>query len=136
MVYSPQIIENYQLQSGEGLSVGFVVTWLIGDLCNTSGAILAGLQPTIIILGVYVSQSIVLVRCRGPAETTPSTLCVTQPFSLKSTTTDGSGHAEMHRSSLPKTPGSLRSTMKQVRSYRETVAPKNHPQCGPCGRMV
>ncbi|EJF61077.1 PQ-loop-domain-containing protein [Dichomitus squalens] len=55
VVYSPQIIENYQLQSGEGLSVGFVVTWLIGDLCNTSGAILAGLQPTIIILGVYYS---------------------------------------------------------------------------------
>lgn len=64
VVYSPQIIENYQLQSGEGLSVGFVVTWLIGDLCNLSGAILAGLLPTIIILGVYVSQSIVLVRRR------------------------------------------------------------------------
>ena len=64
VVYSPQIVENYQLQSGEGLSVGFVVTWLIGDLCNLSGAILAGLLPTIIILGVYVSQSIVLVRRR------------------------------------------------------------------------
>ena len=64
VVYSPQIIENYQLQSGEGLSVGFVVTWLIGDLCNLSGAILAGLLPTIIILGVYVSQSTVLVRRR------------------------------------------------------------------------
>ena len=64
VVYSPQIIENYQLQSGEGLSVGFVVTWLIGDLCNLSGAILAGLLPTIIILGVYVSQSLVLVRRR------------------------------------------------------------------------
>ncbi len=55
VVYSPQIIENYQLQSGEGLSVSFVLIWLVGDLCNLSGALLAGLLPTIIILGVYVS---------------------------------------------------------------------------------
>ena len=58
VVYSPQVIENYQLQSGEGLSVGFVVIWLIGDICNFSGAIIAGLLPTIILLGFYVSQSI------------------------------------------------------------------------------
>ncbi|KAI0366909.1 PQ-loop-domain-containing protein [Pilatotrama ljubarskyi] len=55
VVYSPQIIENYQLQSGEGLSVSFVAIWLIGDLCNLSGAILANLIPTIIILGTYYS---------------------------------------------------------------------------------
>lgn len=54
-MYSPQIIENYQLQSGEGLSVGFVVIWLIGDLCNLSGAVMADLLPTIIIVAVYVS---------------------------------------------------------------------------------
>ncbi|KAI0755179.1 PQ-loop-domain-containing protein [Daedaleopsis nitida] len=55
VVYSPQIVENYQLQSGEGLSVSFVVIWLVGDLCNLSGAIIAGLLPTIIILGTYYS---------------------------------------------------------------------------------
>jgi hypothetical protein len=32
VVYTPQIWENYQLKSGEGLSVGFVVLWLMGDL--------------------------------------------------------------------------------------------------------
>ncbi|KAI0770483.1 PQ-loop-domain-containing protein [Fomes fomentarius] len=55
VVYSPQIVENYQLQSGEGLSVSFVLIWLIGDLCNLTGAAIAGLLPTIIILGAYYS---------------------------------------------------------------------------------
>ncbi|KAN0087564.1 PQ loop repeat domain containing protein [Tylopilus felleus] len=53
IVYSPQIIENYQLQSGEGLSLPFVYIWLLGDICNLCGAVLAGLLPTMIILGVY-----------------------------------------------------------------------------------
>jgi len=53
VVYSPQIIENYRLKSGEGLSVLFVVVWLLGDLCNLFGAILAGLLPTVIILALY-----------------------------------------------------------------------------------
>ncbi|KAI0697888.1 PQ-loop-domain-containing protein [Cytidiella melzeri] len=55
VVYSPQIIENYQLKSGEGLSTLFVYIWLAGDLANLSGAVLAGLLPTIIILAVYYS---------------------------------------------------------------------------------
>lgn len=38
VVYSPQIVENYKLKSGEGLSVPFVVIWLLGDLCNLIGA--------------------------------------------------------------------------------------------------
>lgn len=54
VVYSPQIFENYQEQSGEGLSVFFVLIWLTGDLTNLFGALLAGLLPTIIILAAYV----------------------------------------------------------------------------------
>ncbi|KIY71245.1 PQ-loop-domain-containing protein [Cylindrobasidium torrendii FP15055 ss-10] len=53
IVYSPQIYENYALQSGEGLSIVFVYIWLLGDLCNLVGAGLAGLLPTVIILAVY-----------------------------------------------------------------------------------
>lgn len=56
VVYSPQIYENYTLQSGEGLSVPFVVIWLLGDLFNLVGAALAGLLPTVIILALYVSK--------------------------------------------------------------------------------
>lgn len=54
MVYSPQILENYRKQSGEGLSVSFVTIWLIGDICNLTGAVMANLIPTIVILGSYV----------------------------------------------------------------------------------
>ncbi|KAF7365137.1 PQ-loop-domain-containing protein [Mycena venus] len=55
VVYSPQIYENYALQSGEGLSVLFVIIWLVGDLCNLVGAVLAHLLPTIIIIALYYS---------------------------------------------------------------------------------
>ncbi|KAF9452966.1 PQ-loop-domain-containing protein [Macrolepiota fuliginosa MF-IS2] len=55
VVYSPQVYENYALQSGEGLSVLFVLVWLVGDLCNLLGAVIAGLLPTIIILACYYS---------------------------------------------------------------------------------
>jgi len=54
IVYSPQIIENHQLQSGEGLALLFIYIWLLGDLCNVIGALVARLLPTVIILGVYV----------------------------------------------------------------------------------
>ncbi|KAI6129697.1 PQ loop repeat-domain-containing protein [Pisolithus croceorrhizus] len=53
IVYSPQLIENYQLQSGEGLSLLFVYTWLLGDLCNFAGGVIGQLVPTVIILAAY-----------------------------------------------------------------------------------
>lgn len=55
VVYSPQLYENYVAQSGEGLSLLFVIIWILGDLTNLVGAVLAGLLPTVIILGLYVS---------------------------------------------------------------------------------
>ncbi|KAF5338949.1 hypothetical protein D9611_008785 [Ephemerocybe angulata] len=53
VVYSPQIYENYQLKSGEGVSVLFISIWLLGDLLNLAGAVLGNLLPTVIILGAY-----------------------------------------------------------------------------------
>jgi uncharacterized protein with PQ loop repeat len=53
IVYSPQFFENYRLKSGEGVSVSFVVIWLLGDILNLSGALMAGLLPTVIILALY-----------------------------------------------------------------------------------
>ncbi|QRV77695.1 PQ-loop repeat-containing protein 1 [Ceratobasidium sp. AG-Ba] len=64
IVYSPQILENYRLKSGEGLSVAFVVIWLIGDLCNLFGGWLAGLLPTIIILAVYYTICDIILLCQ------------------------------------------------------------------------
>ncbi|KAF9453121.1 PQ-loop-domain-containing protein [Macrolepiota fuliginosa MF-IS2] len=53
IVYSPQLYENYRIQSGEGLSVLFLLAWVTGDLCNLFGAILGGLVPTVIVLACY-----------------------------------------------------------------------------------
>jgi hypothetical protein len=55
VVYTPQIWENYTLKSGEGLSVSFIVLWLLGDITNLFGGVLAKLLPTMIILAAYVS---------------------------------------------------------------------------------
>ncbi|KAF8341487.1 PQ-loop-domain-containing protein [Cantharellus anzutake] len=53
VVYSPQLLENYQRKSGEGLSVAFIIAWTLGDLFNLFGSIRAGLLPTVIILASY-----------------------------------------------------------------------------------
>jgi len=57
VVYSPQIWENYTLQSGQGLSVMFVLIWLVGDACSLTGGLIAHLVPTVIILAIYVSTA-------------------------------------------------------------------------------
>lgn len=54
LVYSPQIYENYNIQSGEGLSLLFLLAWIVGDLCNLVGAIIGGLVSTVIVLAIYV----------------------------------------------------------------------------------
>jgi len=53
VVYSPQLWENYTLQSGQGLSVLFVLIWLIGDVCSLVGGVIAQLVPTVLILSTY-----------------------------------------------------------------------------------
>lgn len=45
------------MQSGQGLSVLFVVTWLFGDACSLAGGLIAHLLPTVIILSAYVSST-------------------------------------------------------------------------------
>ena len=63
IVYSPQFWENYILQSGEGLSIVFVIAWLVGDLTNLFGSLMANLLPSIVILAVYVESAILI---QGP----------------------------------------------------------------------
>lgn len=53
VVFSPQIIENFRRSSAEGLSVVFIIIWLIGDIFNILGGLLQGILPTMIILAVY-----------------------------------------------------------------------------------
>ncbi|KAF8895317.1 PQ loop repeat-domain-containing protein [Infundibulicybe gibba] len=64
VVYSPQIYENYSRQSGEGLSIRFVIVWLLGDLCNLVGAVWGGLLPTVILLALYYSTCDIILLCQ------------------------------------------------------------------------
>ena len=48
VVFSPQIIENFRRSSAEGLSVVFILTWLIGDVFNIAGAVLQKVLPTMV----------------------------------------------------------------------------------------
>lgn len=62
VVFSPQIIENFRRHSADGLSVVFLLIWLLGDVFNIIGAILQGVLPTMIILAIYYTfADIVLV---------------------------------------------------------------------------
>ncbi|KAK5675326.1 hypothetical protein LTS10_012092 [Elasticomyces elasticus] len=43
----PQLLENYQQGSAEGISLSFLLIWFVGDVTNLAGAIWAGLVPTV-----------------------------------------------------------------------------------------
>ncbi|KAH7054259.1 PQ loop repeat-domain-containing protein [Macrophomina phaseolina] len=65
VVFSPQIIENFRRGSAEGLSVVFIVVWLLGDVFNIIGAVLQRVLPTMIILAVYytLADVVLLAQC-------------------------------------------------------------------------
>ncbi|KAI9802314.1 MAG: hypothetical protein M1833_001820 [Piccolia ochrophora] len=65
VVFSPQIIENFQRGSAEGLSIVFLVVWLAGDVFNILGAVLQGVLPTMVILAVYytLADIVLLAQC-------------------------------------------------------------------------
>lgn len=65
VVFSPQIIENWKRASADGLSVVFIVVWLLGDFFNIIGAVLQGVLPTMIILAVYytLADIVLLLQC-------------------------------------------------------------------------
>jgi len=48
VVFTPQIIENWKRSSADGLSVVFIVIWLLGDIFNILGAVLQGVLPTMV----------------------------------------------------------------------------------------
>lgn len=65
VVFSPQIIENFRRSSAEGLSMEFLVIWLLGDLFNIIGAVLQEVLPTMIILAVYytIADIVLILQC-------------------------------------------------------------------------
>jgi len=65
IVFTPQIYENWLRQSTEGLSLAFVVIWLLGDLFNVFGALLQHVLPTMTLLAVYYTAAdiVLLFQC-------------------------------------------------------------------------
>ncbi|KAL8951194.1 MAG: hypothetical protein Q9222_002824 [Ikaeria aurantiellina] len=65
VVFSPQIIENFRRQSADGLSLIFIIVWLLGDVFNILGAVLQGVIPTMTILAVYytLADIVLLAQC-------------------------------------------------------------------------
>ncbi|KAL1921889.1 uncharacterized protein VTP21DRAFT_10531 [Calcarisporiella thermophila] len=62
LVYTPQMLENYRRQSGEGLSLAFLLVWLLGDGLNLMGVMMEGLLYTQFLLGLYyVSADIFII---------------------------------------------------------------------------
>ncbi|TIA90606.1 hypothetical protein E3P81_02387 [Wallemia ichthyophaga] len=61
VVYSPQIYENYVLQSASGLSLTFVVIWLLGDITNLVGGFMVHLLPPMLILALYYTACDVIL---------------------------------------------------------------------------
>ncbi|KAK6354575.1 hypothetical protein TWF696_003717 [Orbilia brochopaga] len=65
VVFTPQIIENFKRGSAEGLSLTFLILWLLGDIFNVLGGILQGVIPTMLILAIYYTFAdiVLIIQC-------------------------------------------------------------------------
>ncbi|KAK2624141.1 hypothetical protein QTJ16_006775 [Diplocarpon rosae] len=61
----PQLYLNYKTGSAEGISMGFLTVWLIGDITNLAGALWADLVPTVIALAIYFcfADVVLILQC-------------------------------------------------------------------------
>ncbi|KAM0355867.1 hypothetical protein ACHAPU_000254 [Fusarium lateritium] len=58
----PQLFANYKAKSADGLSMAFLIVWLLGDVTNLIGALFTRLAPTAIALaGYFCIADIVLI---------------------------------------------------------------------------
>ncbi|EFO24893.2 PQ loop repeat family protein [Loa loa] len=58
----PQLLHNYRTKRCDGLSIYFILFWIVGDSCNAAGAVLTDQQPLQKIIGVYyIMQDVVLL---------------------------------------------------------------------------
>lgn len=49
----PQLIEQWSTKSADGIAIGFITIWFMGDLLNLIGAVWAQLLPEVIFLAVW-----------------------------------------------------------------------------------
>jgi uncharacterized protein with PQ loop repeat len=59
----PQLIEQWRVKSADGISIGFLVIWLLGDVTNLAGSLWAGLRPEVVLLAVWycIADSLIMV---------------------------------------------------------------------------
>lgn len=62
VVFSPQIIQNFQRGNADALSVQFIIVWLLGDVFNILGAVLQGVLPTMVRLGSSLLRRLAVLR--------------------------------------------------------------------------
>ena len=60
----PQVFKNYRLQSTAGLSVYFLIEWLLGDTTNLVGAILTHQASWQVVLATYYTTVDVVLVCQ------------------------------------------------------------------------
>ncbi|PRT53521.1 putative vacuolar amino acid transporter YPQ3 [Wickerhamiella sorbophila] len=49
----PQLIEQYRLKSADGIAIGFITLWMIGDIANLLGAVIGHLRPNVSLLALW-----------------------------------------------------------------------------------
>ncbi|TVY41109.1 putative vacuolar amino acid transporter [Lachnellula subtilissima] len=61
----PQLILNYKTGRADGISLAFLIVWMVGDITNLSGAIWADLVPTVIALAIYfcIADLVLISQC-------------------------------------------------------------------------
>lgn len=60
----PQVVVNYMHHSVEGLSLGFLISWFIGDGTNFLGSLLTHQMPFQIVLGLYYCFIDTILGCQ------------------------------------------------------------------------
>ncbi|XBW38447.1 hypothetical protein QEN19_004035 [Hanseniaspora menglaensis] len=87
VVFLPQIYENYVRGSSEGLSIDFIIIWLIGDIFNVLGSVMQRVIFTAILLAIYytLADIVLLVQCLkyGNHKFSESTSSPASPFNEK-----------------------------------------------------
>ncbi|BFZ61921.1 hypothetical protein YB2330_002999 [Saitoella coloradoensis] len=87
VVLLPQLYENYRLHSASGVSLTFILAWLIGDVLSLAGALTGGLLSTVVVLSAYfcVADGVLIAQVVY--------------YNYLNKTSAGEGHAKTRRTS-------------------------------------
>ncbi|ORZ14528.1 PQ loop repeat-domain-containing protein [Absidia repens] len=53
VVFTPQYYKNYSDKNTDGVSLPFLLCWILGDVCSVLGAVLGNLMKTVLLLALY-----------------------------------------------------------------------------------